>query len=139
MTEENCIALAAQSNVLYSDLLATLKEIAKTSGTDQNGSSLEKQLAACLHLQQQIAAHDDRLNTAIQALDHIPEHLDVLLQQKEALLNETIRSNASLVSQAETMKSLLAEELKKIKSGHTALRGYQGQGSSPHGGFRRSL
>ncbi len=138
-TENTCIALAAQNNVLYHKMLSTLEEMAKAPGKDWQDLSLGEQLTTFLALQKQIATNANTLNAQLQQLDDIPEDLEKLLQEKKTLLEKTLHANNLVTKQAEAMKSLLGEEMKKIKSGHTALRGYQEQGAATSRGFRRSL
>lgn len=128
--QEECIQLIQHSNRLYRLMLDTLGSI-----TEHNSSSSpEKVTERTIYLNKvhySIEENDKLVSSVLDQTKPRCEIIDSLLDERKELLEKLIKKNREVTRQIESVKSLLAEEMKKIKSGHLALSGYRQQTSGP--------
>ncbi|WP_143170765.1 hypothetical protein [Desulfopila aestuarii] len=102
-------------------MLKTLRESPETATAQQ----IEVRYQRFSVLQENIEANDRLLNTTLLELDHRDEHIEQLLHERHALIEELINLNKTVTVQAQAVKSLIGDEIRKATNGHTAIKGYR--------------
>jgi glutathionylspermidine synthase len=119
-----CIELLTECNRLYSLMLETLEQLSKSheATSDVQLLARNQQFNA---LQSLIAEHDERLSAQLLEIDISLPPIKQLLDTRMELLLKVRSQNKVVATQVEAIKSLLANEIRTFKAGHTALQGYR--------------
>jgi hypothetical protein len=118
------IELLTESNRLYTLMLDTLEKLSQSpeAGSD---AQLHARNQNFNKLQNLLEKHDKRLATIRNEVDFSMEVVNDLLAIRLDLLQKVRSKNKTVTIQVEAVKSLLANEIQKFKTGHTALQGYR--------------
>ncbi len=118
------IALLTESNRLYALMLDTLEKLSQSpeAGSDTQLHARNQNFNT---LQNLIQKHDEQLESVRDEIDSSVGTINDLLMIRMNLLQKVRARNKTVTIQVEAIKSLLANEIHKFKTGHTALKGYR--------------
>ncbi len=112
---------------LYEKILTLLQDIEKSLGT-ASGNELQGMSTSLVELQSRATQHDQLI---VDQLTRMPaknsEIVTSLLARRETLMKKILLLNNELTAKATGVKSLLAHEMRTIRSGRSALSGYKQQ------------
>lgn len=131
MEELNALLLASIRR--HGDILSMFEAINGARG-DKDVATLHTRGTEILLVQEQAALADQGLLSILQemgpALSAHP-----LLDQRQAIMHQILEHTRSLLSTINTIKSLLAHEIKEMQGGRAALNGYRQTPPSQNGGI----
>ncbi len=127
------------SNTLYSSMLQVLNTLGESPET-VSVTLFQNRLAQFHELQQQIAENDSKLTPLLTVQPEENPLTRKLLEQRRQILELVFANNKKVKLQAQAIRSLLNDEIKKSKKGHTALQGYrQSESYQSSGTFKRAM
>lgn len=136
---DECAVLLAESNRLYSKMLHTLNQVNNFPEADSELQILKRN-ASINDIQELIEKIDGNLKVALKNVPHKTAAIECLLEERKDLLKQVHAGNRAVLMKIESVKSLLADEIKKFKTGHTALQGYRQSGNYSAGSsFKTAL
>ena len=107
----------------YEDILTLFAAINSELG-DNSPATLESRGEELLHLQEKAALADHALVATMQAM-HPAGSDHPLMARRQDIMLQILSHNRSLISTINTIKSLLAHEIKEMQGGRVALNGYR--------------
>ncbi len=119
-------AVLSQSIHQYAEILEFLQKMNKEIGTALPEELLElgESLA---HLQSHAAETDQVLLTQFNKHSALAETMQPLLDKRQQIMNEILVLNGRITEKASGVKSLIAHEMEKLRTGLSALSGYKQQ------------
>lgn len=110
------------SIIQYTTILKLLTTIAKAQGNNRTSEISSTGIA--LFNKQKVAAKTDK--NLMQVLNTYPEGLkEARLRERSQLIKDIITINKHITPKFKDMKILMFNELQQIKTGRTAIQGYQ--------------
>lgn len=118
--------ILSQSIHQYAEILEFLQKMNK-----EIGSALPEELLelgeSLAHLQHLAAETDQVLLMQLSKHSALAETLQPLLDRREQIMKEILFLNGRISEKASGVKSLIAHEMKKLRTGLSALNGYKQQ------------
>ena len=119
-----CRELIHRSNELYRQMLQVLKVLSK-SPEAASPSQLLSQREQFNELQSTIEASDRLLNTELLELKGQTEQIQDLLHERHGLIEQLLQCNRTVMIQAQAVKTLIGDEIRKSSIGYAAMKGYR--------------
>ncbi len=119
-------AVLSQSIHQYAEILEFLQKMNKEIGTalPEDLLKLGESLA---HLQSHAAETDQVLLTQFNKYSALAETMQPLLDKRQQIMNDILCLNGRIAEKASGVKSLIAHEMEKLRTGLSALSGYKQQ------------
>lgn len=134
-----CSEQLLKSNELYRQMLQTLK-VLRESPEAATAQQLQARCQQFNALQENIEANDRLLNTSLLKLNHRDDQIEQLLRERHALVEQLLNVNKTVTVQAQAVKSLIGDEIRKATNGHTAIKGYRTPDQQRNNGtFRNAM
>lgn len=135
---ENLDTLLLDSIKRYENILALFATFS-TETESNNPATLHTRGTTLLQLQEEAALADADLAIALQEMSSTLSSNQLaahpLLNKRKDIMQQVLDNNRSLLTTINSIKSLLAHEIKELQSGRTALTGYRQTTSSSNGGI----
>lgn len=108
----------------YKQILVLLQDMDVTVGIASKEDLLEMN-STLEDIQHLATNHDQLLLNQLPKLSERSDTLNTLIDKRDRLIREVILMNETITSRAVGVKSLLAHELGKLRSGLSAMNGYK--------------
>jgi len=134
-----CSEHLLKSNELYRQMLQMLKTL-RESPEAATAQQLQARYQQFNVLQEKIEANDRLLNTSLLELNHRDGSIEQLLHERHTLIEQLLNLNKTVNVQAQAVKSLISDEIRKATNGHTAIKGYRTPDQQRNSGsFRNAM
>ena len=120
-------------------MLRTLQSLSDAPEAASTEQLMERQLYFN-ELQLQIENNDRILNESLHNIAQPNEEIHKLLGDRQYLIEQLLLHNRKVAVQAQAIRSVIADEIRKTTAGHVALKGYRTQDQQrSNGSFRKAM